>query len=151
MPSFFHEVLGITEKLKGQLHTSLEQIGHGHHVFRVNFENAFLRSMKSSAPSSETSSAPTISRTSGAKKDSIICQWCASTSPPSPVASPHTVRRWFHVVWGDTIVEIVMVTKTVAPNAGERMAIVCGGVPPTPPLPQAGKDTLLVNGEAITQ
>jgi len=33
----------ITKKLKGKLNTSLEQIEHGHHVFRVYFKNAFLR------------------------------------------------------------------------------------------------------------
>jgi hypothetical protein len=39
------EVFGrrITKKLKGKLHTTLEQIEHGHHVFRVYFKNAFLR------------------------------------------------------------------------------------------------------------
>ena len=33
----------ITKKLKGKLNTTLEQIEHGHHVFRVYFKNAFLR------------------------------------------------------------------------------------------------------------
>ena len=39
------EVFGrrITKKLKGKLYTTLEQIEHGHHVFRVYFKNAFLR------------------------------------------------------------------------------------------------------------
>jgi len=39
------EVFGrrVTKTLKGKLHTSLEQLEHGHHVFRVYFENAFLR------------------------------------------------------------------------------------------------------------
>src|SRR6266853_3240443 len=39
------EVFGrrITKKLKGKLHTTLEQIEHGHHVFRVYFKSAFLR------------------------------------------------------------------------------------------------------------
>jgi hypothetical protein len=33
----------ITKKLKGKLNTTLEQIEHGHHVFRIYFKNAFLR------------------------------------------------------------------------------------------------------------
>jgi hypothetical protein len=39
------EVFGvrITKKLKGKLNTTLEQIEHGHHVFRIYFKNAFLR------------------------------------------------------------------------------------------------------------
>jgi hypothetical protein len=39
------EIFGcrVTKKLKGKLHTTLEQIEHGHHVFRVYFKNAFLR------------------------------------------------------------------------------------------------------------
>jgi hypothetical protein len=39
------EVFGfrLTRKLKGKLHTTLEQIEHGHHVLRIYFKNAFLR------------------------------------------------------------------------------------------------------------
>jgi hypothetical protein len=39
------EVFGLrlTKKLKGKLHTTLEQIEHGHHVLRVYCKNAFLR------------------------------------------------------------------------------------------------------------
>jgi hypothetical protein len=33
----------LTKKLRGKLATVLEQIEHGHHVFRVNFKNALLR------------------------------------------------------------------------------------------------------------
>jgi hypothetical protein len=32
-----------TKKLPGKLHTTLEQMEHGHHLFRINFKNAFLR------------------------------------------------------------------------------------------------------------
>ena len=39
------EIFGVrlTKKLRGQLSTVIEQIEHGHHVFRVNFKNALLR------------------------------------------------------------------------------------------------------------
>ena len=39
------EVFGtrLTKKLKGKLYTTLEQIEHGHHVFRVYCRNAFLK------------------------------------------------------------------------------------------------------------
>ena len=39
------EVFGvrITKRLHGKLNTTLEQIEHGHHVFRIYFKNAFLR------------------------------------------------------------------------------------------------------------
>jgi hypothetical protein len=33
----------LTKKLRGKLATVIEQIDHGHHVFRVNFKNALLR------------------------------------------------------------------------------------------------------------
>ena len=33
----------LTKKLRGKLATVIEQIEHGHHVFRVNFKNALLR------------------------------------------------------------------------------------------------------------
>jgi hypothetical protein len=39
------EIFGVrlTKKLRGKLGTVIEQIAHGHHVFRVNFKNALLR------------------------------------------------------------------------------------------------------------
>ena len=39
------EIFGfrLTKKLRGKLGTVIEQIEHGHHVFRVNFKNALLR------------------------------------------------------------------------------------------------------------
>ncbi len=39
------EIFGVrlTKKLRGKLATVIEQIEHGHHVFRVNFKNALLR------------------------------------------------------------------------------------------------------------
>lgn len=33
----------VTKKLRGKLHTTLEKIEHGHHIFRVYFKNAFLK------------------------------------------------------------------------------------------------------------
>ena len=57
------------------------------------------------------------------------------------------------VVLDETFVEIVMVPETVAPDAGDVIEIVGGGLPPlpTPNRRRAGKDVLLVKGEAITQ
>src|SRR6266516_4772842 len=39
------EIFGVrlTKKLRGKIATVIEQIDHGHHVFRVNFKNALLR------------------------------------------------------------------------------------------------------------
>jgi hypothetical protein len=39
------EIFGVrlTKKLRGKLSTVIEQIEHGHHVFRVNFKHALLR------------------------------------------------------------------------------------------------------------
>src|SRR5205809_1146638 len=39
------EIFGhrITKKLKGKLNTTLEQIEHGHHIFRAYFKHAFLK------------------------------------------------------------------------------------------------------------
>jgi hypothetical protein len=39
------EIFGVrlTKRLRGKLATVIEQIEHGHHVFRVNFKNALLR------------------------------------------------------------------------------------------------------------
>ena len=39
------EIFGsrITKKLKGKLHTTLEQIAHGHHIFRAYFKHAFVK------------------------------------------------------------------------------------------------------------
>ena len=39
------QIFGVrrTKKLRGKLATVIEQIDHGHHVFRVNFKNALLR------------------------------------------------------------------------------------------------------------
>lgn len=35
--------LRVTRKLKGKLHTTLEQIEHGHHIFRAYAKNAFVK------------------------------------------------------------------------------------------------------------
>jgi hypothetical protein len=39
------EIFGcrVTRKLKGKLHTTLEQIEHGHHIFRAYFKHAFVK------------------------------------------------------------------------------------------------------------
>jgi hypothetical protein len=39
------EVFGsrLTKKLKGKLHTTLEQVEHGHHLFRAYWKNAFVK------------------------------------------------------------------------------------------------------------
>ena len=39
------EIFGsrITRKLKGNLNTTLEQIEHGHHIFRAYWKNAFIK------------------------------------------------------------------------------------------------------------
>lgn len=39
------EIFGVrlTRKLRGKLATVIEQIDHGHHVFRANFKNGVLR------------------------------------------------------------------------------------------------------------
>ena len=39
------EIFGsrLTKKLKGKLHTTLEQIEHGHHIFRAYFKHAFVK------------------------------------------------------------------------------------------------------------
>ena len=39
------EIFGVrlTKKLRGKISTVIEQIDHGHHVFRANFKNALLR------------------------------------------------------------------------------------------------------------
>jgi hypothetical protein len=39
------EVFGnrVTKKMKGKLHTTLEQIEHGHHIFRAYFKHAFVK------------------------------------------------------------------------------------------------------------
>ena len=44
------EIFGVrlTKKLRGKLATVIEQIEHGHHVFRVNFKNACSANMRSS-------------------------------------------------------------------------------------------------------
>jgi hypothetical protein len=33
----------VTKKLKGKLNTTLEQIEHGHHIFRAYFKHAFVK------------------------------------------------------------------------------------------------------------
>jgi hypothetical protein len=39
------EIFGVrvTKKLKGKLNTTLEQIEHGHHIFRAYFKHAFVK------------------------------------------------------------------------------------------------------------
>jgi hypothetical protein len=39
------EIFGVrlTRKLRGKLASVIEQIDHGHHVFRANFKSALLR------------------------------------------------------------------------------------------------------------
>ena len=39
------EIFGVrvTNKLKGKLNTTLEQIEHGHHIFRAYFKHAFVK------------------------------------------------------------------------------------------------------------
>src|SRR5205814_6855763 len=39
------EIFGtrLTKKLKGKLNTTLEQIEHGHHIFRAYFKHAFVK------------------------------------------------------------------------------------------------------------
>ena len=39
------EIFGVrvTKKLKGKLHTTLERIEHGHHIFRAYFKHAFVK------------------------------------------------------------------------------------------------------------
>jgi DNA-binding PadR family transcriptional regulator len=39
------EIFGsrVTKKLKGKLHTTLEQVEHGHHIFRAYFKHAFVK------------------------------------------------------------------------------------------------------------
>ena len=45
----------------------------------------------------EMSFAPTTWQTSDSKRDAIICLRCASTSSPSPIASPRYQAQWFNV------------------------------------------------------
>ncbi len=58
------EIFGVrlTRKLRGKLATVIEQIDHGHHVFRANFKSALLRqydNMKSSRSSCAMNCYPT--------------------------------------------------------------------------------------------
>jgi hypothetical protein len=61
------EVFGsrLTKKLKGKLYTTLEQVGHGHHIFRAYWKHAFIKQYEKLPPFCVTRSAPTTSPTSG--------------------------------------------------------------------------------------
>src|SRR5262249_45345343 len=84
------EIFGqrLHRRMGGKLATVIEQIEHGHHVFRAYFKHAVLSSRHSCA----TSSAPTISRTSVSRKAWTTCKRSGKSSRPSPAASPR-IRR----------------------------------------------------------
>jgi hypothetical protein len=50
----------LTKKLRGKLAAVVEQIEHGHHVFRVNFKNALLRQYEKFSRFLRTNCFPTI-------------------------------------------------------------------------------------------
>ena len=59
------EIFGVrlNKRLRGKLATVLDQIEHGHHVFRAYWKNAFLNNTKSSPATCAMNSAPTICAT----------------------------------------------------------------------------------------
>jgi len=81
------EIFGVrlNKRLHGKLATVIDQIGHGHHVFRAYWKKS--NSTKSSPASSATSFAPITCATSASRKVSIISTTCGKDSRPSRIAS----------------------------------------------------------------
>src|ERR1700682_4034068 len=79
------EIFGarITKKIHGNLNTTLEQIEHGHHIFRAYWKHAFVKQYEK-PPSCATRSAPTIWRTSACGRGSNTWATCARSSSASP-------------------------------------------------------------------
>src|SRR5208337_3076064 len=88
------EIFGqrLHRRLSGKLATVIDQIEHGHHVFRAYFKHAFLKHTRSSPPSCATNCAPTISTTSVSRKAWTISKRSAKSSRPSPATSPPSRR-----------------------------------------------------------
>jgi hypothetical protein len=61
------EIFGVrlTKKLKGKLNTTLEQIEHGHHIFRAYFKHAFVKQYEMFSTFLRMRSAPIICPISG--------------------------------------------------------------------------------------
>jgi hypothetical protein len=61
------EIFGqrLHRKMSGKLATVIDQIEHGHHVYRTYFKHAVLKQYEKFSTLLRTSSAPTTSRTRG--------------------------------------------------------------------------------------
>ena len=80
-------------RLSGKLATVIDQIEHGHHVFRAYFKHAFLKQYEKFSTFLRTNSVPTTSPTSASRKDCTISKRSAKSSKPSPATSPPSRRN----------------------------------------------------------
>ena len=83
------EIFGarLHRRLPGKLATVIDQIEHGHHVFRAYFKHAFLKQYEKFATFLRNELAPTTSTTSASKRDWTISMPSARRSKSSPAAS----------------------------------------------------------------
>ena len=80
----------LNRRMRGKLATVIDQIEHGHHVFRAYFKHAFLKQYESSRRFCATNSAPTTSPTSVCGKAWTISMRSAGRFKPSPAVSRAT-------------------------------------------------------------
>ena len=88
------EIFGVrlNKRLRGKLATVLDQIEHGHHVFRAYWKNAFLKQYEKFARFLRNELCSNNLRDFGLKKG-LIWTPCASDSRPLPTALPASRPR----------------------------------------------------------
>jgi hypothetical protein len=85
----FRITVRLTKKLPGKLATVIEQIDHGHHVFRVNFKNALLRQYEKFSRFLRNELLSNNLTDFGLRRqDSITSTPCVRSSALSPIVLP---------------------------------------------------------------
>jgi hypothetical protein len=84
------EIFGVrlNKRLRGKLATVIDQIEHGHHVFRAYGKLPSSDNTKSTPAICATNSVPTICSTSALRRGLTTSTLCARDSRSSPIASP---------------------------------------------------------------
>ena len=83
------EIFGnrLTKKLKGTLHTTLEQLEHGHHAFRAYWKHPFLKQYEKFSTFLRNEICSNNLTDFGSVKALSICTPCARSSSISPIVS----------------------------------------------------------------
>ena len=95
------EIFGVrlTRKLRGKLATVVEQIDHGHHVFRANFKSAVLRQYEKFSRFLRNELLSNNLNDFGLRKVWTISMRCAKDSRSSRTVSPASRRNVSTCMW----------------------------------------------------